>query len=138
MSDEHLRATISQKAALFGPDGDVLLLSRVATDGWELPGGRIGTTEDVVSGLRREVREETGLDVAVEDPVYTDAWTTEDGEGRYAVVYRCTTDERAVSLSDEHDDWQWIDPDVAVDDVLSPSALCTALERAVEHRAVGR
>jgi 8-oxo-dGTP diphosphatase len=136
MTDEHLQATISQKAALFGPNGDVLLLSLTATDGWDLPGGRIGQNEDVVSGLRREVREETGLDVDVEDPVYTDAWTTEDGEGRYAVVYYCTTDDRAVSLSDEHDGWQWVDPDVAVDDVLPASELCTAVERAVEHRAV--
>ncbi|SEO45962.1 ADP-ribose pyrophosphatase YjhB, NUDIX family [Halogranum amylolyticum] len=138
MSDEHLQATISQKAALFGPDGDLLLLSRAATAGWELPGGRIGTTEDVVPGLRREVREETGLDVAVEEPVYTDAWSTEDGEGRYAVVYRCSTDDCAVSPSDEHDDWRWVAPDVAVEDVLSTPRLRTAVERAAERRAVVR
>lgn len=138
MTDEHLQATISQKAALFGPDGDVLLLRRASSDRWDVPGGRLRASEDVVAGLRREVREETGLDVDVEEPIYTDAWRTEAGDGRYAVVFRCTTDSRAVELSDEHHEWQWTDPERAVDDVLSPSELRTAIERAAKRRAVVR
>jgi 8-oxo-dGTP diphosphatase len=136
MTDEHLQATISQKAALFGPDGDVLLLRRASNDRWDVPGGRLGASEDVVSGLRREVREETGLDVTVDEPIYTDAWETDDGDGRYAVVFRCTADSRAVELSEEHADWQWIDPGRAVDDILSPSELRTAIDRAAKRRAV--
>lgn len=138
MSDEHLQATISQKAALFGPDGDVLLLRRESNGRWDIPGGRLGASEDVVSGLRREVHEETGLDVEVEEPIYTDAWTTAEGAGRYAVVFRCSSRSRAVDLSEEHRDWQWTDPERAVEDVLSASELRAAVERAAKRLAVVR
>lgn len=138
MSDEHLQVTVSQKAALFGPSGDLLLLRRASNDAWDIPGGRLGASESVVSGLRREVREETGLAIEVEEPIYTDTWVTEDGDGRYGVVYRCETDENGVELSEEHHDWQWTDPEEAVEDVLAASALREALERAAKRRAVTR
>jgi 8-oxo-dGTP diphosphatase len=138
MSDEHLQATISQKAALFGPDGNVLLLRRESNGKWDLPGGRLGASEDVVPGLRREVREETGLDIEVEEPIYTDTWTTAEGDGRYAVVFRCASHSRSVDLSEEHRDWQWTDPERAVEDVLSASELRAAVERAAKRRTVVR
>lgn len=138
MTDDHLRATISQKAALFGPDGDVLLLRQRGDDTWDVPGGRIGAGEDVVAGIRREVREATGLDVDVGRPVHTETWMTDDGEGRYAVVYACTTDQREVDLSDEHRDWRWTDPETAVEDLLSESELRPAIERAVETQTATR
>lgn len=138
MSDEHLQVTISQKAALFGPNGDVLLLRRESNDAWDIPGGRLGASEDVVSGLRREVHEETGLDIEVKEPIYTDTWLSEEGDGRYGVVYRCSTDERRIELSEEHHDWQWTDPEEAVEDVLPASELREALERAAKRRTVTR
>ncbi|SDM00526.1 ADP-ribose pyrophosphatase YjhB, NUDIX family [Halogranum gelatinilyticum] len=138
MSDEHLQVTVSQKAALFGPSGDLLLLRRESNDAWDIPGGRLGASEDVVSGLRREVREETGLDIDVEGPVYTEAWETDAGDGRYAVVYRCATDERRVELGEEHHDWQWADPEAAVETVPAASDLRVALERAVTRQTVRR
>lgn len=56
------------------PDGDVLLvenLRRNGTSDWTPPGGVIDSGEDLRSGLTREVREETGLDVVRWDgPVY--------------------------------------------------------------------
>ena len=40
-------------------DGQVLLV-RTATAGWELPGGRVESGEDLHAALRREVHEESG------------------------------------------------------------------------------
>jgi 8-oxo-dGTP diphosphatase len=43
-----------------------ILLVRVASRGWEMPGGQVEVGEDLVSGLRREVEEESGCRVAVD------------------------------------------------------------------------
>lgn len=54
---------ITQKAILFGPDGDVLVTK--VGDHWERPGGTFEFGETLVGGLRRELREELDLDAAV-------------------------------------------------------------------------
>jgi 8-oxo-dGTP diphosphatase len=54
---------ISVKAVLID-DGRVLLLLNERAE-WDLPGGRPEPGEDHRSALRREVREEAGLEVAV-------------------------------------------------------------------------
>jgi 8-oxo-dGTP diphosphatase len=57
-----------------GPDDAVLLVENVRRDGrsdWTTPGGVIDAGEDLVEGLTREVREETGLVVlAWSGPLY--------------------------------------------------------------------
>lgn len=134
MTERPLRATISQKAALFGPTGDVLLLRDGADGPWELPGGRIAEDEAVGPGLRREIREETGLTATVGAPVYTAAWRNDADDGRFVVVYRCQTDDREVTLSDEHDDWRWLPPDEALDARLASSAHRAALKRVIAEQ----
>jgi len=50
--------------ALFICDNEILLLHQITPpepDLWDLPGGRLETAEDVISGLRREVHKEIGL-----------------------------------------------------------------------------
>lgn len=44
-------------------DAEVLIVRRSARGDWVLPGGRPGPREGVLACARREVREETGLDV---------------------------------------------------------------------------
>lgn len=130
MTDTPLQATISQKAVLYGPEDEILLL--LQDEGpWELPGGRIGAGEDPETGLRREVYEETGLLVDVERPVHTSAWRNDRGQDRYAVIYRCRVDSREVRLSSEHVHWRWIPPEAAMEFQLSKDAFRVALERAM-------
>ncbi|HEY1351259.1 MAG TPA: NUDIX hydrolase [Ktedonobacteraceae bacterium] len=55
---------VSVSALIF--DGErILLAHRRAIDWWNLPGGALDPGETVDEALRREVREETGLEVAV-------------------------------------------------------------------------
>jgi ADP-ribose pyrophosphatase YjhB (NUDIX family) len=49
--------------------GRLLVLRQHHRDGWTLPGGLINRGEDAQAAVRREVREETGLDVEVGLPI---------------------------------------------------------------------
>jgi 8-oxo-dGTP diphosphatase len=53
------------QGVVLGPEGVVLAVRRDLR-GWELPGGNLEPGEDEPTGLRREIREETGLEVEVE------------------------------------------------------------------------
>lgn len=55
---------VSVSALIFESE-QVLLAHRRAIDWWNLPGGAIDPGETVTEGLRREVREETGLEIEV-------------------------------------------------------------------------
>src|SRR6266705_3893608 len=55
--------------ALIFEDGHVLLAHRRDIDWWNLPGGGMEAGETVDEALRREVREETGLEVELEQLV---------------------------------------------------------------------
>jgi len=122
---------ITQKAILFGPDGRVLL-TRV--DGhWEPPGGTFEYGETLVGGLRRELREELGLDARVGPPVEAmyGGWADDDGTPMVTLICRCETDETAVTLNEEHDDYEWLSPATAADRLSKMTGrLGTAVERA--------
>lgn len=52
-------------SALIIENERILLAHRRAIDWWNLPGGAVDAGETIAEGLRREVREETGLEIAV-------------------------------------------------------------------------
>lgn len=52
--------------AVIVKDGEILLAVRGDLRGWELPGGALEPGESFEAGVCREVREETGLEIAVE------------------------------------------------------------------------
>ncbi|GAC1334043.1 MAG: NUDIX domain-containing protein [Chloroflexota bacterium] len=64
--------TVGVSAVVLDEHGRVLLLRHRfrERDNWDFPGGFIERGEDLVTGIRRELREETGLDVAIEGMIY--------------------------------------------------------------------
>lgn len=136
MTQEPLRATISLRGVVFGPDGDVLLVRRETDGGWELPGGRLGAGEAAIAGVRREITEETGLDPTVGRPVHATAWRNDADDGRFAVYYRCRVARRSVSLSAEHVAHEWVPPAAARERLSDPQG--TAVGRAVDRRESSR
>jgi ADP-ribose pyrophosphatase YjhB (NUDIX family) len=61
---------LSVMAWVEDPYGQVLLVKQTAGKKlWTLPGGKVRRNESLISALRREVKEETGLTVSVATPV---------------------------------------------------------------------
>ncbi|HSQ22997.1 MAG TPA: NUDIX domain-containing protein [Pyrinomonadaceae bacterium] len=59
------RFTVTTAVAIFHDDGKVLLLEHVfrPDSGWGLPGGFLSNGEHPEEGLRREIREEIGIEL---------------------------------------------------------------------------
>ena len=128
MTEELLRATVSVRGVLVTPREETLVVRRSSDGEWELPGGRIGPEEDVEAGLERELDEETSVEVRIEETVHANAWQNDDGNGRFAVYYRCRTEDREVRLSEEHDAYRWLPYDEAARLLPGPGA--SAVQRA--------
>ena len=60
MSAKH---SVSVAAVVINEEGKILVIQRRDTGDWQIPGGVLELGETIQDGLRREVREETGLDV---------------------------------------------------------------------------
>lgn len=121
---------IAMKAVIV-KDGKVLILREAATYGegtqrgrYHVPGGRLELGENFEQGLKREVMEETGLQVEIVDPLYVGEWRPiiKNVQNQIvAVFFICepTTDE--ISLSTEHDDYLWIKPEERTQyDIMDP------------------
>ncbi len=69
----HVAATVVVAAGVIVENGRVLLTQRKAgahlEGAWEFPGGKLQAGEDPREALRRELREELGVDVTVGDIV---------------------------------------------------------------------
>ena len=61
----HARFTVTAGAIIFNQAGEVLLLKHRfrAGSGWGLPGGFLEAGEQPIDALRRELREELGLEI---------------------------------------------------------------------------
>ena len=76
---------------MFVPDGRIVLVRRTQaplSGTWSLPGGVLELGESIGSGVAREVREETGLDVEVGPllEIFEHIARDEDGRIRYHYV----------------------------------------------------
>lgn len=121
-----MRAIVVQKAVMVNADGNILLLRRSKTDvrrplQWDLPGGMLEKGEELIASIQREVREESGLEVTEVLPVYATTqvrtWQDHDGEHTDSVTfvfYRAQSQPGEVTLSNEHDKFQWTEPDNVV------------------------
>jgi 8-oxo-dGTP diphosphatase len=130
MPIEKIVQRIAMKAVIV-KDGKVLILREAATYGdgtqrgrYHMPGGRIEIGENFEEALRREVREETGLEVNIEYPIYVGEWRPVIRGVPHQIVAAflvCTPKTDVVTLSTEHDDYQWIDPKERANfDVMDP------------------
>jgi 8-oxo-dGTP pyrophosphatase MutT (NUDIX family) len=78
-----------------------------------MPGGRVEIGENFEEALHREVQEETGLKVSIDYPLYVGEWrpVIKGTQNQIVGVFMvCTPLSDKITLSTEHDDYQWINP----------------------------
>ena len=103
---------VAQKGIIV-KNGKILIVRRAINDFvkenmWEFPGGKLEFGEDLEDGLKREVKEETNLDVNIGKLLYSYTFKTHPHRQLVIMTYLCTTDSDAVTISDEHDDYAWV------------------------------
>jgi 8-oxo-dGTP diphosphatase len=77
---------------------------------WEIPGGRLEKKdEDPIEGLKREVKEETNLDIEIIKPLNIQYFTRADNQKIMLTIFLCTPITKSIKLSKEHTDFEWID-----------------------------
>jgi 8-oxo-dGTP diphosphatase len=111
MKQTRLKCNVGEYGVIFH-DNKVLILrlpenSEFKGENWMLPGGRLDETDQPEEGLKREIKEETGLDVEIISPCHTARWGNEEPP-KYSVFYSCTANDSNVLISDEHIDYKWI------------------------------
>lgn len=112
---------IGQKAFI-EKDGKVLILND-PVEGLDFPGGKIqegeakdGDASSLIRSLQREVLEETGLEIEVFNPFAV--WYHEFPKNHrnypkivYLIGFKCKYKSGELKLSDEHDNFKWVDKD---------------------------
>ena len=75
---------------------------------WEFPGGKVEFGENLHTTLRREIKEETGLeDICIGKLLYAMTAVVGPNAQSVGLMYVCYADSDAVTLSDEHLDFVW-------------------------------
>jgi nucleoside triphosphatase len=100
-------------ALIFNAEGKVFLMRSHKWRGkWVLPGGHIELGERMEEALRREVKEETNLDIrdiefiCFQEFVYDERFW----QRRHFIFfdYACKTDSTEVKLNDEAEEYAWV------------------------------
>jgi 8-oxo-dGTP diphosphatase len=97
--------SVSVAAVITDDDGLALLIQRADNGHWEPPGGVLELSESIEDGLRREVREETGLDIEPEQltGVYKNM-----PRGIIALVFRARITGGQLRTSGETTAFRWV------------------------------
>ncbi|MGW7597077.1 NUDIX hydrolase [Streptomyces antimycoticus] len=107
----------SVTAVVQDEDGRLLLIHKTDNDRWALPGGGHDIGETVSDTVVREVEEETGISVEVDDIVglYTDpqhVMAYDDGEVRqqFSICFRAHPTGGELRTSSESKEVRWVSP----------------------------
>ena len=94
-------------------DGKLLVLRWASDDVqkpniWEIPGGRLELGENPYKGIKRETKEETGVDIDVLHTLNVRHFTRDDGQTITMLIFLCKALDGDVKLSEEHSGFEWV------------------------------
>ena len=119
MTTQSPKHSVSVAAVIVDDQMRVLVAQRRDTGNWEPPGGVLELDEAIVDGLRREVREETGLEV---EPEHLSGVYKHMTRGIVALVFRCRATGGQLQPTNEAKDFRWLSSEeipVHVDEVFA-------------------
>ncbi|MBI2630705.1 NUDIX domain-containing protein [Candidatus Nomurabacteria bacterium] len=104
---------VGVKILLKNQDGKYFVVRRSASKypevgaKWDIVGGRINAGATLLENLKREVREETGLEIKYEPKLLTAQDILKKERHVVRLTYLGAT-EGEVKLSDEHEEYKWL------------------------------
>lgn len=117
------KSHVVAKAILKNAAGDILLIRRSKTDPrrplqWDFPGGFVEDDEDFVTAVSREIDEETDIKIKPQDLHLTHTATRMREPGNVCWLFFIgEAPETSIKLSFEHDKYQWVSLDKAIESV---------------------
>ena len=98
------RHSVSVSGIVIDDHGRALLIRRRDNHRWEPPGGVLELSEAIHDGLRREVREETGLDI---EPIALSGVYKNMARAIVNLVFRCKITGGGLATNDEASAFRW-------------------------------
>ena len=98
------RHSVSVSGIVIDDHGRALLIRRRDNQRWEPPGGVLELGESIHDGLRREVREETGLDI---EPIALSGVYKNMTHAIINLMFRCKITGGGLATNDEATDFRW-------------------------------
>lgn len=100
------------KAIVYNSEGKFLALKRsYGGQHWDVPGGGVEIPENHEVALRREVLEETGLEISEIKPLVVDSGYNKEEDAYFLFIgFTCNCDATTsiIKLSNEHTEYQWV------------------------------
>ena len=75
---------------------------------WHLPGGRLEKGESLEEGLKREIKEETNLDVEVKENLGSNIVTVKDRGSAKTLFFRCIPKNHDAKPSSDLQEIKWV------------------------------
>ena len=75
---------------------------------WMFPGGKVEEEEDIISALKREVKEETNLDITILKKLSDFEYPRPDGNITLGQCFLASADSTKVKINEELEDYTWI------------------------------
>ena len=111
-------------------DKKVLLLHRKKPDVWEFPSGRIEYGEHPSEAAKREVKEETNLEVSVEKLLTIGSTIRQDKEHEIVLCFLCKPLTNKVILGEEdHIEYKWF----SLDEIKKIKNLATSVQSVLKE-----
>lgn len=120
--------------------GEILLVEDRRSGHWVFPGGQVEVGENLIDGIVREVKEESGIDVTVSHltGVFSNTATYEGHSGVKTIPTKvmfdfvCNPVGGKLTTSDETSDSRWVNKADVLDMVTAPS-LCARYQAYLEY-----
>ena len=111
---------VATKAFITNEKGEVLIVRENSKyeDGtnegkFDIVGGRVEPGQRFDESLRREIREETGLEVEIGRPFHVGEWRPNVRGEQWQIVatfFKCKALSEEVKMGDDHSEFKWINP----------------------------